>query len=90
MEEAAGCHLVFLAGDKATRRDPGNAFKDAPLLTVGENIDFLDAGGMVCLLKKEGNIKMGVDVDSAARAGLVMNSRLLSVAAVVRGGRKTQ
>jgi hypothetical protein len=78
------CHVVYVGRDDraALRRDLGR-LRDAPVLTVGEHVGFLDAGGIISLRTEDDRIRLAVSLRAAERAGLRISSRLLGVAQVV-------
>lgn len=58
--------------------------RTSPVLTVGEADDFLDAGGMINLARRERRIRLEVSLAPAEAAGLKISSRLLRIAEVVK------
>ena len=59
----------------------------APVLTVGENEDFVGRGGMIGLFLEERKLRFAINVGAADQAGLHISSSLLSLAAEVHGRR---
>jgi hypothetical protein len=76
---AARCHLLFIAA-----HEPGAATAEVigerGLLTVGETPRFLQRGGVINLVKIDGRIRFEVNQQAARQAGLVVSSRILSLA----------
>lgn len=60
------------------------------VLTVGENMNFLRAGGMVGLEKVEGKIRLSINLAEVKQAELVISSRLLKLAKIVNFPKPTQ
>jgi hypothetical protein len=57
------------------------------VLIVGESDDFLDAGGMINLVRRGRQITLEVNIDSIRAAQLKVSSKLLALA-TVKGGKK--
>ncbi len=54
-----------------------------PILTIGEDDDFLKSGGMVILKIVDGRVSMQINLDAVKKAGLQINSRVLKLATIV-------
>lgn len=87
MDRGAGCHIAFLAGGAAAQGLP--VIDGAPVLSVIDEGE-TKARGVLSFALRDGHVGFDVDDRLAARAGLVINSRLLSIAWSVasRGGRR--
>jgi hypothetical protein len=59
--------------------------KGLPVLTVGENDQFLSQGGVVNFVKKDANIRLEINLDAARQSKLKISSKLLNVADSVTG-----
>lgn len=57
-----------------------------PVLTVGDLDQFAAKGGMIGLVMQSNRVRFEVNLQSAERAGLKINSKLLSLAIVVHRG----
>ena len=57
--------------------------KDLPILTVGENMNFLRAGGMVSLENINGTMQLTFNLPVINNSELVIGSRLLNLANIV-------
>jgi hypothetical protein len=82
-DQISGVHLLFVPAEEDDHLD--DIFKqvaDQPILTVGESDKFLDAGGTIRFLLEDGRIRFEISPDSAARAGLRISSKLLSLAKI--------
>lgn len=84
-----GCHLLFVR--EATRNAVHPLLAAAqllPILTVGDDEDFLDQGGIVALRLVGGRVRFDVNDEAARHVGLRISSQLLTLALSVRGGRQ--
>lgn len=83
------CHILFIGLSERDRFERIlAAFKNHACLTVGEEPEFAQAGGMINLLLEDGKIRFEVSLDVAERTGLKLSSRLLKLAKTVRDRRK--
>lgn len=73
---ALNCHLLFIAAGHGT--DPVGV--ERGMLTVGETAGFLERGGIINLVEVGGRVRFEISQRAAERAGLVVSSRLLSLA----------
>jgi hypothetical protein len=79
------CHVLYVP---ASERRPERVLKAAAthhVLSVGEGPDFLDAGGAVALRIVDRRLRFDIDLGNVQRAGLRVSSRLLRLAAAIRG-----
>jgi hypothetical protein len=75
----ASCPVVYVS--KSEKNVAGLLSRLGPgVLTVGEGPGFLGAGGMVAFVVDSHKVRFDVNQDAAARAGLRVSSKLLSVA----------
>ncbi len=89
-QDFSRCHILFIsASERRRQRDCLQRLKQAPVLTVGENDDFLAHGGVVNFRLKEGAVRFDINVDAAQPAGLRISAQLLRVAASVNGRYET-
>lgn len=78
------CQLLYLSDVESTKLIPLlKEIKDQPILTIGENKRFLNAGGMVSLEKIKGKMQIDVCLPRVKTASLVISSRLLKLANIV-------
>jgi len=85
-EAWAGCDILFVNSSERKRLPQIlNRLKDLPVLVVGESDQFLQQGGAVNLLKKEGKVRFEINVDAARAAHLQISSKLLTLADNVQG-----
>jgi len=57
--------------------------KDKPILTIGENMEFLQAGGIVGLENINGKIQLTINLAIIKQSQLVISSRVLKLATIV-------
>lgn len=62
--------------------------KTSPVLTVGETDQFTGQGGIIRFLKKDGKVRLEINLPAAQLANLRISSKLLSVADNVIGATK--
>lgn len=83
------CHILFVGLSERERFERVlGTFKNHACLTVGEEQEFAQAGGMINLLVEDRKIRFEVSLDVAEKAGLKISSRLLKLAKTVRDRRK--
>lgn len=80
------CHLLFVA-EAEVGRGALKAVENQAVLTVSDARGFAGAGGIIELYLDGGRMRFAINVDAAARAGIVLSSRLLGLARIVRNGR---
>jgi hypothetical protein len=82
-ERLPGCQIVYVGhASVGRRRAVLESLRRLPVLTVGGASDFLHEGGMIRLSAGE-RIEMGINLDEARRASLVIPAKMLEVARVV-------
>jgi hypothetical protein len=88
-EETQACQILFF-GRAQSKRIPTllSNLHNAPVLTVGESAGFLGAGGMICFVLDQNNVRFGINLDAAEAAKLKIGSRLLLLAQTVIGERR--
>jgi len=85
------CQMLFVADSEAGRIDQIlAAVGTKPILTVGEIPDFAKHGGMVEISPDEDQLDLTINLDAAQRAGLMISSKLLSLATVLQQGPVTE
>jgi hypothetical protein len=84
--ELSGCHILFICHSEESRMKEVLGKTGAlPVLTVAEDEQFEQNGGIINFVLKNGNVRLQIDVASARKAGLTISSRLLAVADAVNG-----
>jgi len=85
-EDLDKCHILFIRSSEKTRLgEVLDRLKTRPVLTVSEIDEFLEQGGAINFVKKEGKIRLEINLDAARQANLQISSKLLKVADVVKG-----
>lgn len=78
------CEVLFISEADAGRVDSIlRTLGNAPVLTVGDFTGFVRAGGMIGLRMEDTRVKFDVNLASAQRAGLLLNSQMLKLAGQV-------
>lgn len=81
--ELEGCQILFIAAPQARRTPELLAkLKGRGVLTVGENENFLESGGMINLVRKDRKIGLEINLAPATAADIKISSKLLGVATV--------
>jgi hypothetical protein len=84
--DLSGCHILFISHSESSQ--VGGILDKAgplPMLTVGEDEQFAQNGGIINFILKNGKVRLEIDLTAAKKAGLTISSKLLAVADVVRG-----
>jgi hypothetical protein len=85
-DDLGKCHILFISvSDKKQLGEILDKIKALPVLTVGETDQFMEQGGVINFVKREGRIRLKINLDAARRAKLQISSKLLNVADVVKG-----
>lgn len=80
----SSCHAVFIQGlDRNHLSQVLLDLKQKPILTIGDDIEFAKAGGMVALQKVDGKIQLNINLTAVKQTGLVISSRILKLANIV-------
>lgn len=78
------CHMVFVSQSESFHlADIIVALHGACVLLVGEADGFAEAGGTIQFALEDNHVRFLINPDAAARAGLKVSSKLLSLARVV-------
>jgi hypothetical protein len=85
VEDAHGCHVVYVGRRGGVDLAPTlEHLAGEHVLTVGDGVPFLRAGGVVCFTVQEDTLRFQVDMEAARRARLKLSSQLLRLAIVHR------
>lgn len=77
------CQIIYISGlSQSTLHQVLLNLKSLPILTVGENLNFIHAGGMVSLEKKSEKMQLLINLPISKRANLVISSRILKLATI--------
>jgi hypothetical protein len=77
------CHVLYVA---SADQDLLQRVRHLPVLTVGDQPDFCQVGGIVNLRVVSHRVRFEIDVAQARRAGLTIDSQLLRLAITLYGG----
>lgn len=81
----SSCHLLFVSSsERVNAQRVLQEVGGLPILTVGEDEEFLENGGIINFSLKHGRVRLAIDLRASQEAGLHISSRLLKVADVVR------
>lgn len=77
------CNLLFISAAEQRRTAEILGSVKINTLTVGETPGFAQAGGMINFSIQENKVKLELNLDTATRAGLKVNSKLIAVSRLV-------
>jgi hypothetical protein len=83
LEPDGACDVVFVPRGAATDAYL-RAARGAPVLTVGEEPDFIVRGGIIAFRIEGSNVRFSINPDRADQAQLRISSRLLQLARIER------
>lgn len=79
--EAKGCNVVYINdGVAKVVLDQLLGRHKTGLLTVGDAIDFVDAGGIIGLVEHNGRLQFEINLEAARRSNVQLSSQLLKLA----------
>jgi len=77
------CQILYLSELERNKLTPLlEELKEHPILTVGENLAFIKAGGMIGLELVQGKIQLNINLPIVKQAKLTISSRLLNLAKI--------
>lgn len=80
-KQARGCHELFIDSSQSQGTPQIiDALRGTSVLTVGDTNSFVEQGGIINFIVQEDHVQFQVNQKAALKAGLRMNSQLLSVA----------
>ena len=72
------CHVLFISGDSSIFVVRLTAlFKEDMTLVMGDSMEFLEAGGMLSLVQREGKLRLFVNGEKVKQSSLKFDSRLM-------------
>ncbi len=75
------CHLIYISQmQRKVLKQVLLELKNRPILTVGENMEFIKSSGMIGLEKINGKIQLNVNLPVVKQCGLIVSSRILKLA----------
>jgi hypothetical protein len=79
-----GCHLLYVAELESSRLHRTlSTLRRLPILTVSDLPDFVTQGGMIGLVRENSRVRFEVNLERVRVAGLVMEVKLMKLAARV-------
>jgi hypothetical protein len=89
LADVSGCQILFVSSSDAPPLDDVlEALDGRGILTVGEEPDFAEDGGIIRFLVEENRVRLEINLAAAEAAGLTISSKLLRLADVVGTGRR--
>lgn len=89
LADARRCQIVFVSSSEKRRvREILGSLRGTNALVVGETEGFAEAGAAVQFTIEDDRVRFLINTDAAARAGLKVSSKLLSLARVVHDSDK--
>jgi hypothetical protein len=83
--EIGRCHLLFVgASENARLNEILSAVAGRSIVTVGENEDFIERGGMIALAADRNRVRLLINPDTLRAARLDVSSKLLRGAEITR------
>ncbi len=80
-----GCKILFIGrAVTAYEKDVLRAARKSPILTIGDDRDFLENGGIIAFTNDDNKIRFLINTSAARTAGIRIRSQLLQVAKEVR------
>jgi len=77
------CQLLYISGlERNILLQVLFDLKGQPVLTVGEGLAFIQAGGMISLEKIDGKMQLNINLPIVKQSDLVMSSRILKLAKI--------
>ena len=84
VERDSGCHILYVAASNAqSASDAMDAVRGTPVLTVTDSAR-TPAQGIVSFVVQDNRVRFDIDDAAAAENGIIISSRLLSLARSVR------
>ncbi len=81
LEEAKKCHVLFISNSEKMRlREIFFELSGTHVLTVGEMDNFVESGGMISFFREGNKIRFEIKDETAKKAGLKIDSKLLGLA----------
>lgn len=86
-DNAQECQLLFMPSEEKPLRVQEwiKTLQDAPVLTVSDQDEFLDQGGMIALVNDGGRLQFEVNLERVEHTGIKLSSKMLQIARDVRG-----
>lgn len=86
-QHVESCHILFVSrGERKRFEEMAATLARASVLTVGDGDRFTSGGSVVGFVIRDNRVQIEVNLGAAQRHGLVVSSRLLRLATVVKDG----
>lgn len=84
-EDLTPCDILFLTRhfERMPLDDVFSSLGESPILTIGETPEFIKAGGMINIFKKNNHLRFEVNPETIRQHRLKLSSRLLKLAIIV-------
>ncbi|MEQ1528838.1 MAG: YfiR family protein [Methylococcales bacterium] len=82
------CHILYVPSSIQSNIDLSNALvihEENSILSVGEHPSFIDQGGMICFVNRDGKIKLQININKLKQSELKISAKLLEVAELIGG-----
>lgn len=77
------CQVLYISGlERNTLLQVLLDLKNQPVLTVGDELEFIRAGGMIALEKMDGKMQLNINLPIVKQSDLVVSSRILKLAKI--------
>lgn len=77
------CHALYVSPSQRKRYEYIlGILADRPVLTIGNDSRFLDAGGIISLIRQEDRLRFEIDLDALQKSRIIISSKLLALAIV--------
>ena len=89
IREIETCNILFISRSETER--VGQilaALQNRPILTVSDGEEFAQRGGMIQFVNDKSRIRLRINLEAAQAANIVISSKLLRVAEIVRTPRR--
>lgn len=84
-QDARDCQILFVSESETPRMPQIVAhFRGRPVLLVGDDANFTEAGGMIAFVTEENRVRLRVNSAAVQNSRLLISSKLLRLAEVVR------
>jgi hypothetical protein len=80
-DDLKDCQIVFISRSESNQVDSTiAAFRGMSILTVSDNANFCNRGGMIMFYTEGGRVRFEINSSAARNAGLSISSKLLKIA----------
>lgn len=83
-EQASRCHILYLPSDTTSYASALSSFVAHSVLTISENTQFVDQGGIVSLFIDGDHVRFRINLKVAHESRLKVSARMLQLAQEVR------